>query len=324
MKRQSQIFVTVTAALSMLGMLLGFIGTEAASAGTLTSVTWTVNNSQSGATGITYAFAMKTATAGTIKTVTLAVPAGTAGSIAVGTVYGLGAGTVALASNTITYTVTTAVSVAAGIPIYLSFTALKNTTTSGSYTSVETTQTGLPATIDTGTSPSITFGASATTASVTVGQTLTFTNNTPSFSLNLDPVNSTQTQTVVLTVQTNAALGYTVAASDLGLSRSTPNFTIPAVSTGPTVGVATFPSSGFGVSATLTAAGGSAAALVTGLATVGNFVGYPTTTATLVSATHATGASADTLTLNNQVQVDYAVPDGTYTDTITYVVTPNY
>lgn len=324
MKRQSQIFVTVTAALSMLGMLLGFIGTEAASAGTLTSVTWTVNNSQSGATGITYAFAMKTATAGTIKTVTLAVPAGTAGSIAVGTVYGLGAGTVALASNTITYTVTTAVSVAAGIPIYLSFTALKNTTTSGSYTSVETTQTGLPATIDTGTSPSITFGASATTASVTVGQTLTFTNNTPSFSLNLDPVNSTQTQTVVLTVQTNAALGYTVAASDLGLSRSTPNFTIPAVSTGPTVGVATFPSSGFGVSATLTAAGGSAAALVTGLATVGNFVGYPTTTATLVSATHATGVSADTLTLNNQVQVDYAVPDGTYTDTITYVVTPNY
>ena len=201
----------------MAGMLLGFIGIEAASAGTLTSVTWTVSNSQAGATPITYAFAMKTATAGTIKTVTLTVPAGTTGTIAVGTVYGLGAGTVALASNTITYTVTTPVSVAAGIPIYLSFTGLKNTTTAGSYTSVETTQTSVPATIDTGTSPSITFGASATTAAVSVGQTLTFTNNTPSFSMNLDPVSSTQSQAVVLSVQTNAVLGYTIAASDLGL-----------------------------------------------------------------------------------------------------------
>ena len=90
------------------------------------------------------------------------------------------------------------------------------------------------------------------------------------------------------------------------------------------MGVATFPSSGFGVSGTLTATGGSGAALATGLATAGNFVGYSTTPATLVTAAHATGASADTLTLNNQVQVDYTVPDGSYTDTITYVVTPNY
>jgi hypothetical protein len=294
-------------------------------AGTLANVSWSVNNSQTGKTAVTYAFSFKTATAGTIKTVTMTVPAGTAGTVAVGTVYGLGAGTVALASNTITYTVTSAVAVAANIPIYLSFTGITNTSTAGSYTSTETTQTSVPATIDTGTSQSVTFGSSSTTATVTVAQTLAFTNDTPSFSLAVDPTGTANnsSQTVTLSIKTNAASGYTLAASDLGLSRTSPAYTIPAVSVGPGTGVGTFPASGWGASATLTASGGHGAAMASGLSG-GQFVGYPASAATFLSATGPTGASADTFVLTDQVAVDYAVPAGSYTDTITYVATPSY
>ena len=211
-------------------------------------MSWTVSNSQTGKTGVTYSWAFTTATAATLTAVTLTVPTGTAGTPAVGSVYGVGAGTVALAGTTITYTITTPAAIAANIPIYLSFTGLTNTTTANSYTSLITTQKSGPSTVDTGTTSSVTFGSSSTTASVTVGQTLTFTNNLSAFSMSVDPtsLNNTQSQAVVLTVQTNAASGYSLAASDTGLSRSAPAFTIPAVSSGPTVGVSTFPTSGWG------------------------------------------------------------------------------
>jgi len=313
------------AALVASGAVVVLGAAPAYAVGTLTNLSWSVNNSQTGKTAVTYSFAFKTATAATLTAVTMTVPAGTAGTVAVGTVYGLGAGTVALASNTITYTVTTPAAVAANVPIYLSFTGLTNTSTAGSYTSVITTQKSGPLTVDTGTTGSVTFGSSSTTATVTVGQTLTFTNNTPSFSLSVDPsmLNNLQSQAVVLTVQTNAASGYTLAASDTGLSRSSPSFTIPAVSSGPATGVSSFPTSGWGASATLTTGGTDGAALAAGLSG-GKFVGYPSTPANFLTATGATGATADTLTLTDQVGVDYTVPDGTYTDTITYVATPTF
>ena len=301
------------------------LGASPAFAGTLTNMSWAVSNSQTGKTGVTYSFAFRTATAGTIKSVTLTVPSGTAGTIAVGTVYGLGAGTVALASNTITYTVTTAVSVAANIPIYLSFTGLTNTSTAGSYTSVITTRTSTPSTIDSGTSPSVTFGSSSTTASVTVSQTLTFTNDTPSLSFTVDPTGtaSSASQAVTLTVLTNASAGYTLAASDTGLSRTSPAYTIADVTSGPGTGIATFPANGFGASATLTGGGTDGAALASGL-TGNQWVGFPASAANFLTTTGPTGATPDTLVLTTQVQADYSVPAGTYTDTITYVVTPSY
>ena len=294
-------------------------------AGTLTNVNWTVSNSQTGKTAVTYAFSFKTATTGIVKTVTMAVPAGTAGTPVVGSVYGLGAGTVALAANTLTYTVTTPVSVAANIPIYVSVTGMTNSSTAGSRTSLAATNTSVPAVIDSGTSQSIMFGSSSTTAQVSVGRTLTFTNDTPSFTMSLDPtgLSTNQTQPVVLTVQTNASGGYSLAASDTGLSMTGPAFTIPGVTAGPGTGVASFPSSGFGVSAVLSGGGTDGAALAAGLS--GNkWVGYPVAAANFLTTTGPTGATADTLTLTNQVNVDYTMPAGTYNDTITYVVTPTY
>lgn len=294
-------------------------------AGTLTNVSWSVSNSQTAKTAVTYALSFKTATAGTVKSVIMTVPGGTSGTVAVGAVYGLGAGTVALASNTITYTITTAVSVAANIPIYLSFAGLANTTTAGSYTATVTTRTSAPATIDSGTSQSLTFGSSSTTPTVTVPQSLTFTNDALSLPFALDPSGpaDSASQTVTLTVQTNAGSGYTLAAADTGLSRSGPAYTIPAVSSGPASAVSTFPTCGFGTSATLTSSGTDGAALAAGLAS-GQWVGYPSSPAGFLTASGPTGATPDTLVLTDQVQADYSVPAGTYSDTITYVVTPSY
>jgi hypothetical protein len=314
------------AVLATLSVVIGLVAVGGtASAATLSNMSWTVSNSQTGKTGNTYSYAFKTATTATLTAVTMTVPSGTAGTPAVGTVYGLGAGTVALSGTTLTYTVTSPVSVNSGISVYLSFTGLTNTATAGTYTSTITTQKSGPTTVDTGTTGSVVFGTSSTTATVTVGQTLTFTNSNPSFTLEADPtmLNTNQTATVVLSVLTNASQGYTLAMSDTGLSRTAPAFTIPDVSTGPTVGVATFPAEGFGVSASLASGGTDGATLASGL-TGGQWVGYPSTAANFLTTTGPTGATADTLTLTNQVAVNYSVPAGTYSDTITYVATPSY
>jgi hypothetical protein len=323
--RGSLHYVRAAAAGLALLTVLTVLAPSAAFAGSLTKTSWTVSNSQTGKTGVTYAYAFTTATAATLTAVTMTVPAGTGGAVTAGTVFGLGAGTVSLAGTTLTYTVTTPAAVAANFPIYISFNGLTNTTTPNSYTSTITTQKAGPITVDTATSSAVTFGSSSTGVTVTVGKTLTFTNNTPAFSLAVDPssLNNVQSQAVVLTVQTNAASGYTLAMSDTGLSIASPSFTIPAVSSGPTTGVAAFPSSGWGASATLTSGGTDGAALASGL-TGGKFVGYPSSPANFLTATGATGATADTLTVTNQVAVDFTVPDGTYSDTITYVATPSF
>src|SRR5437763_15039476 len=115
-------------------------GTSAAQAAALTNLSWTVTNNQVSATSVTYSYSFKTATTGTIKSITFAVSgAGLAGTPAIARNFGIGAGTVARSGQTITYTVTSAVSVQAGIPIYLEFSALTNSGTAGSYTTTVTT-----------------------------------------------------------------------------------------------------------------------------------------------------------------------------------------
>jgi len=312
----------VVFALIMSGFAI--LTSSSAFAGTLTKMSWTVSNSQTAKTGVTYAYAFTTSTSAALTKVTMTVPSGTGGTAAVGTVYGLGAGTASLAGTTLTYTITTPATVPANIPVYVSFTGLTNTSTAGTNTSTITTFVNTTAQ-DSGNTGAVTFGSSSTSATVTVGQTLTFTNNTASFSLSTDPsqLNNVASQQVILTIQTNASAGYTLTIADLGLARTSPAFTIPAVSTGPTVGVSTFPSSGWGVSASLSTGGTDGAALASGLSG-GKWVGYPSSAANFLTTTGPTGATPDTLTLTDQVGVDYTVPAGTYSDTITYTATPSY
>ncbi len=296
-----------------------------ASAATLTAMSWSASNNQVSAAAVTYAYSFKTAAAGTVGKITFLVSgAGLAGTPTIVRNYGIGAGTVARSGQTITYTVTAPVAVAVGIPIYIEFGANTNTPTAGSYTTLITTQTAASATIDSGTTAAITMAANNTAVTVTVAKSLVVSVNTTAYELDLDPALpalADQTQSVVLTIQTNANSGYTLSVSDntVGLqSASTGNPVITDVSTGKATSVAWPATSATGY--TVTGTGATIDAAFSG----SKYAGYVGTGEQIASRTGSTGGSADTITISNRVSIDYTVPAVVYTDTITYTVTPNY
>jgi hypothetical protein len=296
-----------------------------AGAAALTNVSWSVSNNQVSAANVTYAYSFKTASTGTIKTITFVVSgAGLAGTPAIARNYGIGAGSVARSGQTITYTVTSAVAVSTGIPIYVEFSGLTNTSTAASYTTTITTQTSVPATIDTATSPAVTFASNNTAVTVAVDKSLTFAIDTTAFELDLDPslpALADQSQTVGLTVQTNANSGYTLTVADnaAGLqSTATGTPTIADVSAGKATSVAWPGAPKFGY--TVTGTGATIDSAFTG----SKYAGYVGTGEQIASRTSATGATADAINIANRAAIDYSVPAVVYNDTITYTVTPNY
>jgi hypothetical protein len=162
----------------------------AAAAGALGTPVWTVSSATTGATGTSYQYTFTAATTSSLSSVTMTVPAGTGGTPAVGAVRPLGlvGGTIALASNTLTYSFT-AVTVAVGTFISIRVTGLANTSTASSgNTATITTRTGATA-VDSGTStPPVVFANTAlvspawTVSSTAVGATgviYTYTFTTP-------------------------------------------------------------------------------------------------------------------------------------------------
>jgi hypothetical protein len=312
------------------------VGVSTATAAPLTNTTWSVSNSQTGATDVTYTYEFTSATSGTIASVTAAIPDGATGaSIGSGTVYGLGTGQATFTAGAadgdpeiLTYTINSPTVVGADVPLYIEFTGLTNSTTAGEISSTVTTQDATPVTIDTATSPIVTFGAASTAVTVEVPQSLTFENDTPSFELQLDPALaelSTVSKDVVLEVRTNAGQGYTLTAKNAGLKTGAnapvpAAYTIADASSTPTL---TQADNTFGFTAALAVNSAGSSALDT-LGVGNEFVGYSTTAADLLTATGPTGNTADVLTITNQVKINFATPAGTYTDTITYVATPTY
>ena len=298
----------------------------AANAAALTNVNWSVSNNQVSATNVTYSYSFKTATTGTIKFITFAVSgAGLAGAPAIGNSFGIPAGTVARAGQTITYTVTAAVSISANIPIYIEFTGLTNSGTAGPYTTTITTQTAAPATIDGPTvSNTVTLAANNTAITVKIAKSLTFTIDTTTFELDMDPslaALADQSQAVGLTVQTNANSGYTLTVNDNAaglISAATGTPVIPDVSTSKATSVVWPGAPAFGY--TVTATGATADAAFSG----SKYAGYIPGGDQVASRANATGGTADTITITNRVAINYTVPATSYTDTVTYTATPNY
>jgi len=296
-----------------------------ASAASLTNVSWSVSNNQVSATGVTYAYSFTAATTGIVKTITMVVSgAGLAGTPAIARNFGVGAGSVGISGQTITYTVTSAVSVTAGIPIYLEFSGLTNSSAAAGYTTTITTKTAAPATIDTATSPTVTLAANNTAATVTVAKSLTFTINSTAFELDLDPslpALADQTSTVGLTVQTNANSGYTLTVADnaTGLqSAATGNPTIAKVSTGKATSLAWPGAPKYGY--TVTGTGATIDSAFSGT----KYAGYVSAGEQVASRAGSTGGTADTISIATRVAIDYSVQAAVYADTITYTVTPNY
>ena len=296
-----------------------------ARAAALTNMSWSVSNNQVSATNVSYSYSFKTATAGTIGKITFVVSgANLGGTPTITQAYGIGAGTVARVGQTITYTVTTPVAVAAGIPIYIELGALTNGSPAGSYTTAITTQTSLSATIDSGTPAAVTLAANNTAVTVNLAKSLTFTVDTTAFELDMDPslgALADQSATVGLTVQTNANSGYTLAVNDnaTGLQSSgTGNPVIPKVSTGKATSVAWPGAPAWGY--TVTGTGATVDSAFSG----SKYAGYTSGGETIATRSGSTGGSADTISIANRVAINYTSASGVYSDTVTYTVTPNY
>jgi hypothetical protein len=298
----------------------------AASAAPLTNTSWTVTNNQVSAAAVTYSYSFKTATTGTIVTIAFAVSSPTLlGVPVIVKNYGIKAGTVGRIGQVITYTVTAPASVASGTPIYLEFSGLTNSSTPGAYTTGITTKDVSAATIDGSTNTNaVTLAASNTAVTVTVAKSATFTIDTTAFTLAMDPslpALADQSQTVGLTVLTNANSGYTLTVGDsTGLkSSSTGTPVIAAVSTGKATSLA-WPGFVDKFGYTVTATGATA----DGAFSASKYAGYLTAGEQVASRANPTGATADTISIINRVAIDYGAPAGDFTDTITYTMTPNY
>jgi hypothetical protein len=327
-RRMKGRFQRATALLSLMALAAGFsvLMAPTADAATLTNTTWSVSNNQVSATPVTYSYSFRTATTGTIKTVDFVVSgAGLAGTPAIVKNYGIKAGTVARVGQTITYTVTSPVSVAAATPIYVEFSGLTNSGTAGSYTTAITTKTAAPATIDGPTNTNaVTLAANNTAVTVTIAKSATFTIDTEAFTLAMDPslpALADQSQTVGLTVLTNANSGYTLTVGDqaTGLqSASTGNPSIARASVGKANSLAWPGANKFGY--TVTGTGATVDAAFSG----SKYAGYVAAGEQVASRANPTGGTADTISIINRVAIDYGAPTGDFTDTVTYTLTPNY
>src|SRR5262249_36222099 len=117
------------------------------------------------ATATAYTYGFTTATASALNSVTMTVPAGTAGTPVVGTVTPAGVaagGSVTRAGTTLPYSFTSR-AISAGIRVSIQVNGLTNTATAGSNTSTITTR-NAGTSVDTGTTPAVTLTAGALTS----------------------------------------------------------------------------------------------------------------------------------------------------------------
>ncbi len=136
----------------------------------LSKVAWSPSSTITGATA-TYTYSFTTdATGGSISAVTMTVPPGTGGTAAVGTVSGMPAGgSIALASNTLTYSFTST-PVAASTASSIQVTGLTTTATAGTYAAqIATLSSGTP--VDSGSGAHVAFTAHVLASPIWVSST---------------------------------------------------------------------------------------------------------------------------------------------------------
>jgi len=307
--------LVVLGLIAVVVILGGIRTTQRAAVGSLTNMSWASSSNVINAASQQYAWNFTTATTGTLTKVTFSVPAATAGTATNVAVYGLGAGTWSgPTAGLITYTVTSPQSVTSGTSVYLAANGITNTSATGAFSSQISTYISGPTLNDQGTANSITFVNGTTAVTVAVPESMTFANNTTAFTMLPVPGGSAVTSAVQLSVQTNAASGYTLSASNTALTNGTT--TIAEMGTG---GAASLTIDQFAAQGAAT--GGASMAAAYGSS---HYVGYGSSSTQIASDGSATGATTDTVTLTNALQIDYAIADGSYSSTITYTVTPSY
>ncbi|MDQ6671864.1 MAG: hypothetical protein M3069_14190 [Chloroflexota bacterium] len=334
------------AAVALPLILMTLLQVESVGAASLTNATWSVSNSQTSATGVTYAYNFTTATSGLIATITMTVPTGTAGTPAIAQNFGIGAGSVARSGTTITYTVTTPALVAAGISIYIELSGLTNTGTAGFNSSTITTQLALAVTIDSATTNSVNFGSGTVAATIQVAKATVFSIDTNSFTMLLDPVtNQSATRAINLGVSSNAKSGYNLQCqvnqqpTNGGVSLAAYQTNMAAAAAWASGGA-----SKFGYAIALTNNGASGSPALGGALSSTNYAGFTTagencatatagtgnplgTTSALTGCTSAAGLcdrAAHYWAMTVKAAADYTTGAGQYTANVILTVTPSY
>jgi hypothetical protein len=205
---------------------------------------------------------------------------------------------------------------------------LTNPAATGNYTASVTTKNGGPALDGPTSSNTVAIADTNTAVSVTIARSLTFTTSAASYQLGLDPglpALADQTKALTLTVLTNANQGYTLSiansATGLRAAALTGTPTIAAFSTGKATSAvwgAAVDKYGYTVSA------GGGSPTIDAAFGGGKYAGFKTPAESVASRATPTGNTPDTITVTNRVAIDYAQSAGTYSDTLTYTVVPNY
>ncbi len=238
---------TITTVSSGTAVESGTTPAVAFTSGALVNPAWSASSTTTGASGASYTYSFTTGTTSLLSSVTMTVPAGTAGSPTVGAVTPSAlatGGSVALSDTTLTYSFTPA-SIIAGTAVSIQINGLTNTATVGTYTSALTTQSGTGV-VDAGTTPSITFSGILTLTSpstLTWAATLNGTDQSV-----VDTVPAHQQLTVADTTASGAGWHVTVSATTLingshtlantGTLSLTGSVTSPSGTTAPTAGCA--------------------------------------------------------------------------------------
>ncbi|MGH9018922.1 MAG: hypothetical protein ACRDY1_14320 [Acidimicrobiales bacterium] len=309
---------------------------------TLTAVTWSVSDAVSGATGVTYTWTFTTGSTATVAAVSMSLPTGTQGaSLTVTAAYGIdGSGATAVFTGTVVVVTVPSQPVSSGDAVEVAVTGFTNPGVANppgtplvSTSRVATyTPSGTP--VDSGVSNPVTFTADTTQVTVTVPESLQFTNSAPNVFITAVPGGGTSEEAcsaggaspcpVVLGVKTNAANGYTVSVEmPGGLAAGASTFPqASTVSGSSTLATGTF---GADVTATSFSSAGTGTASLGAPYTGGLYLGYTTSTpAVLWSSTGTTGDTADQVSLDNAANAGFSTPAGTYTGTIDYTANPNY
>ncbi|GAA4961146.1 hypothetical protein [Actinoplanes utahensis] len=297
-----------------------------AHAAALTSVSWATSQPQPNAANVRYTWTFTTATTSPndLAAVTMTVPVGTtSGVLSVADFYGIGAGSVALVGNVVTYTVALpAASIAAGTPILISIDGFINSGTPGDATSTVTTQDSVGnATIDSAASNTLTFSNSSTAVTVVVPRSTAFTSDTTGITMLMDPsvtALATQTRDVSLTVKTNAINGYTLQTR-INQQLTTSGGTVLSAVAG-TVGASVPAPAANSFGYTISSA--SRAAAVQGQLATG-YAGYDHLAPANI-AVYGGATNSDTYVLRNRAAVNHLQATGKYTGSITYTVLPSY
>ena len=213
----------------------------------LTRLSWSTSANHTAATGVTYTFGFTTASTTNLNQVTMTVPNGTGGTPGVGTVTpaAFSGGSIVLSGTTLTYTFSSTY-VTSGTAVSIAISGLTNPATPGTSTSVVTTKNS-GASIDSGTTPSVTFvggplGSTAwTTSSTTSGGSASYTysfttaSTSPLTSITMSVPSGTRGTPTIGTVTPNSIT--TGASASLNGTTLTYSFTSTSVGAGTSVSI---------------------------------------------------------------------------------------